>query len=56
MTLKRSMSHCLCKYDQGYSNYDPLLTLTWFTRRSNLGKVKIIIGLETIAALGLKVA
>ena len=44
-------------------NYDPELTLTHFTPRSNLvtlafvwEKVKIIYFLETIAALDLKVA
>ena len=63
MTLKLSMKHCLCKYYQHCSNYDPGLTLTYFTPRSNLitwaflwVKVKIIYCLETIAALGLKVA
>ena len=61
MTLKLSMWHCLCKYYQGCSNYDPGLTLTHFTLRSNLvtsafvwEKMKIIYFLETIAALGLK--
>ena len=45
-----------------FSNYDPGLTLTYFTSRSNLviqtfvwEKVKIIIFLETIAALDLKI-
>ena len=85
MTLKLGMQHCLCEYYQGCSNYDPGLTLTHFTSRSNLGKsenyhfletignpfyakvkfghihfclekVKIIYFLETIAALGLRVA
>ena len=44
-------------------NYDPGLTLTYFTPRSNLvtqafvwEKAKIIYFIETIAALGLKVA
>ena len=36
MTLKRSMKHCLCKYYQDCSNYDPGLTLTHFRPRSNL--------------------
>ena len=63
MILKLGMMHCLCEYYQGYSNHDPGLTLTYFTLRSNLvtqafvwEKVKIIYFLETIAALGLKVA
>ena len=63
MILKLGMLHCLCKYYQGCSNFDPGLTLTYFTSRSNLvtkafvwEKVKIIYFLETIAALGLKVA
>ena len=63
MTLKLGMKHCPCEYYQGCSNYDPGLTLTHFMPRSNLltyafvwEKVKIIYFLETIAALGLKVA
>ena len=51
------------EYYQNCSNYDPGLTLTHFMPRSNLvtyafvwEKVKIIYFLETIAALGLKVA
>ena len=62
MILKLGMLHCLCEYYQGCSNYDPWLTFTYFTSRSNLvlafvwEKVKIIYFLETIAALGLKVA
>ena len=36
MTLKLGMQHCLCEYYHGYSNYDPGLTLTYFTQRSNL--------------------
>ena len=36
MTLKLSMKHCVCKYYQDWSNYDPGLTLTHFTPRSNL--------------------
>ena len=45
------------------TNYDPGLTMTYFTSRSSLitqafvwEKVKIIYFLELIAALGLKVA
>ena len=63
MTLKLGMKHCLCKYYQDGPNYDPGLTLTHFMPRSNLvtytfvwEKVKIIYFLETIAAIGLKVA
>ena len=71
MTLKIGMWHFLCKYYQDCSNYDPGLTLTYFTSKSNLvtwafvwEKVKIIylflflffFFLETIAVLGLKVA
>ena len=63
MTLKISMCHCVWEYYQGCTNYDPGLTLTYFTPRSNLvtyafvwEKVKIIYFLETIAALGLRVA
>ena len=36
MTLKLGMYHCLCDCYQGCSNYDPRLTLTHFTPRSNL--------------------
>ena len=36
MTLKLGMWHCLCKYYQDCSNYDPGLNLTHFTPRSNL--------------------
>ena len=54
MTLKLGMFPCLCKYYQDYSNYDPGLTLTHSTPRSNLGKSENY-SLETIAALGLKV-
>ena len=61
--MKLGMLHCLCEYYQGCSNHDPGLTLTYFTSRSNLvtwafvwKKVKIIYFLETIAALGLKLA
>ena len=63
MTLKLGMWHCLCEYYQDCSYYDPGLTLTHFTSRSNLvtkafvwEKVKIIYFVETITALGLKVA
>ena len=63
MTLKLGMYHCVWEYYQSCSNYDPGLTLTHFTPRSNLvtyafvwEKVKIIFFFETIAALGLKVA
>ena len=62
MTLKFGMQHCEQEYFQDCSNYDPRLTLTYFTPRSNLGtwafawaKVNIIYYLETIAAIGLKV-
>ena len=63
MTLKLGMQHCLGGYYQGCSNYDPGLTFTHFTSRSKLvtyafvwEKVKIVYFLETIAAIGLKVA
>ena len=63
MALKLSMKHCVWEYYQSSLNYDPGLTLTHFTPRSNLvtyafvwEKVKIIYFLELIAALGLKVA
>ena len=36
MTLKLGIWHCLCKYYQDYSNYDPGLNLSHFTPRSNL--------------------
>ena len=62
MTLKLSMYYHVWEYYQSCSNYDPWLTLTHFTPRSNLvtqafgwKKVKIIYFSETIAALGLKV-
>ena len=34
MTLKLGMSHCLCNSYQDCSNYDPGVTLTYFTSRS----------------------
>ena len=43
MTLKLGMWHCLFKYYQDCSNYDPGLTLTYFTPGSNLGESEIII-------------
>ena len=58
MTLNLSMWHCLCKFYQDCSNYDPGLTLTYFTPRSHMlfyGKSENYF-LETIAVLGLKVA
>ena len=36
MILKLGMLHCLCEYYQGCLNYDPRLTLTYFTSTSNL--------------------
>ena len=36
MTLKLSMQHWMLKYYQVCSNDEPGLTLTYFTRRSNL--------------------
>ena len=36
MTLKHSMQHRVWEYYQSCSNYDPGLTLTHFTPRSNL--------------------
>ena len=56
MTLKLGMWHCRCMYYQDYSNYDSGLTLNYFTPRSNFGKSENYYFLETIAALGLKVA
>ena len=60
MILKLSMQHCLCKYYQGCSNYDPGLTLTHFTPRSYIGfcmgKSENYYFLITSAALDLKVA
>ena len=63
MTLKLSKKHRVWEYYQSCSNYDPGLTLTYFTPRSNLvtyafvwEKVKIFYFLESFAALGLKVA
>ena len=63
MILKLITKHCSCENYQGYTNYNPGLTLTYFTQRSNLvtwafvwEKVKIIFFLETTAALGRKVA
>ena len=35
MTLKVDMQHWVLKYYQVCSNYDPVLTLTYFTARSN---------------------
>ena len=37
-------------------NYEPELTLTHFTPRSNFGKSETYHFLETVAAIGLKVA
>ena len=50
MTLKLGIRDCLCKYYIDCSNYDPGLTLTHFTPRSNLGKSENYYFLETIAA------
>ena len=36
MTVKHSMQHRVWEYYQNCSNYDPGLTLTYFTPRSNL--------------------
>ena len=36
MTLKLGMQHLVLKYNQIYSNDDPVLTLIYFTARSNL--------------------
>ena len=54
MTLILGMEHCLCKYYQDCSNYEPGLTFTHFMPRSDLGKSEKYYFLETIAALGLK--
>ena len=63
MTMKVSMCHGVWEYNQGYTSYDPGLTLTLFMPRSYVvtlafvwEKVKIIYCLETIAASDLKVA
>ena len=62
MTLKLGMLHCLCEYYQGYSNYDPGLNLTYlrkgqiWSHRLLYRKKRKLLFLETIAALGLKVA
>ena len=63
MTLTLSMCHRVWEYYQGYTNYDPGLTMTLFTPRTYLvtkasiwEKVKIIYYLETIAASDLKSA
>ena len=56
------MEHCVRECYLDCSNYDPGLTLTYFTPRSNLvtqafawAKVKIIYNLGTVAAIGLSV-
>ena len=36
MTLKHGVQHRVLEYYQVYSNDDPVLTLTYFTSRSNL--------------------
>ena len=64
MTLKLSMKHCLCKYYQGYSNYDPGLTLNLFYTKVRFGHIGFYMGKsenyflfgKTVAALGLKFA
>ena len=56
MALKLGMWHYLSKYYEDCQNYDPGLTLTHFTPRSNLGKSENYYFLKTIAALGLKIA
>ena len=63
MTLKLSMQHRVLKYYKAYSNYDPGLTLTYFTARSNLvpyafvwEKGKTMDFLETIGVYDLKLA
>ena len=55
------MQHCVREYYQDCSNYHTVLSLTYFTPRSNLvteafvwAKVKFMYYLETIAAIGLK--
>ena len=63
MTLKLDMQHRVLKYYQIYSNYDPGLTLTYFTARSNLDpsafvweKGKTMDFSETIVSNDLKLA
>ena len=63
MTLKLGMHHWVLEYYQVCSNDDPMLTLTYYTERSNLvpyafvwEKVKQWIFLETIVVYDLKLA
>ena len=63
MTLKLGMQHWVLKYYQVCSNYDPGLTLTYFTARSNLvpyafvwGKGRTMDFSETIGVYNLKLA
>ena len=63
MTLNLGMQHRVLEYDQGCSNDDPGLTLTYFTARSNLvpcafvwEKGKTIDFSETIVVYDLKLA
>ena len=62
MTLKVGMQHQVLKYYQVSSNYDPVLTLTYFTARSNLvpyafiwEECKIMDFSETIVVYDIKV-
>ena len=63
MTLKLGMQHRVLEYNQGCSNDDPGLTLTYFTTRSNLvpyafvwEKGKTMDFSETIVVYDLKLA
>ena len=62
MTLKRGMQHWVLEYYQVHSNDDPVLTLTYFTAKSNLvpygfvwEKGKTIDFSETSVVYGVKV-
>ena len=60
MTLKLGMKHCLCKYYQDCSNYDPGFDFDPFYAKVKFDHIGFYMGkkefffLETIAALGLK--
>ena len=62
MTLKLGMQHWVLEYYQIYLNDDPVLTVTYFTAKSNLvpyafvwEKGKTIYFSETIVVYGVKV-
>ena len=57
MTLNHGMHHRVLEYYQVCSNHDPVLTLTYFTARSNLVPYAFVVDFsETIVVYDLKLA